>query len=110
MTNLGPQFQTKDWNPFLAASNALNTATSYGDYYERALAQAIVHNKNVQNHVNSQQPAQPIQPEENKMTPYQQEAKSERREKSESTFNTTGITRKNKGAKPTAPGTKPKRP
>lgn len=110
MTNLGPQFQTKDWNPFLGASHLLNEATAYSKYYSRAMAQHRVHNQNVQDHVNSQQPAPPTQPEEHKMTPYQQEAKAERRAKSESTFKSTGITPKNKGAKPTAPGTKPKRP
>ncbi|CAB4179495.1 hypothetical protein UFOVP1033_142 [uncultured Caudovirales phage] len=123
MTNLGPQFQTKDWNPFIGASNALNTATVYGDYYKRALAQSIVHNKNVQNHVNSQQPQRQRPTPENTGAPTPGYLKRGAINPSTtgapmpgtlknnaSTKSTPSVPVKPKGAKPTAPGTRPKPP
>jgi len=129
MTNLGPQFQTKDWNPFLGASHLLNEATAYSKYYSRAMAQHRVHNQNVQDHVNSQQPGQQQQP-----TPANTGAPVPGyRKRGPINPSTTGapvpgtlknntaihpitgasvpsVPVKRKGAKPTASGTKPKRP
>ena len=134
MTNLGPQFQTKDWNPFLGASHLLNEATAYSKYYSRAMAQQRVHNQNVQNHVNPQQPAQPTQSTQQLPTPENTGAPTPGYlKRGPINPSTTGApvpgTLKNntathpitgakvprtpvkpKGAKPTAPGTKPKRP
>ena len=130
MTNLGPQFQTKDWNPFLGASHLLNEATAYSKYYSRAMAQHRVHNQNVQDHLDSQQPTQRQLPTpENTGAP----TPGHLRHRSNITPQSTGapvpgtlknntaihpitgaqvqkVPTKNKGAKPTAPGTKPKRP
>ena len=131
MTNLGPQFQTKDWNPFLGASHLLNEATAYSKYYSRAMAQQRVHNQNVQDHVNSQQPAQSKQqlptPEttgaptpgylkRGPINPSTTGAPVPGTLKNNTAINPiTGakvprVPTKKKGAKPTAPGTKPKRP
>jgi len=110
MTNLGPQFQTKDWNPFLGASSLLNKVTAYSEYYSRALTQSNVHNKNVQEHVAAQQPAQPTQKEQ-KMTPYQEQAKTERQTQMAKIWNPAkaSIGTKRSGYRMTPAGTKPKK-
>lgn len=107
MSNLGPQFQVKDWNPFLGASHLLNKVTSYSEYYSRALTQSKVHNKNVQEHVESQQPTQ----KEQKMTPYQEEAKTERQAQMAKNWNPdkASIGKKRSGYRMTPAGTKPKK-
>lgn len=121
MTNLGPQFQTKDWNPFLGVSHLLNEATAYSKYYSRAMAQQRVHNQNVQDHVNSQQPAQPAanngaplrtQGPINPSTtgaPVPGTLKNNTAIHPITGASVPSVPVKRKGAKPTAPGTRPKK-
>lgn len=130
MSNLGPQFAVKDWNPFLAASEMLaNLSALENIHHKRALTQMAAHNKAMQ----------PTQTRPTKITMQEKPTPQNTgapipgyRTRGPITPETTGapmpgtlktktsihpitgeavapVPVKRKGAKPTAPGTRPKK-
>lgn len=122
MSNLGPQFQVKDWNPFAAAAGMIaNVSLIENMQHRKALTQLAAHNK-------------PIQPTEQRSTTITEREKPTPqntgapqpgyRKRGPVNPSTTGapmpgksttnsspsVPVKPKGAKPTAPGTRPKPP
>ena len=130
MSNLGPQFAVKDWNPFAAAAQMVGSITALENLqHKRALMQIAAHNKPIQP---TQQRSTTITKQE-KPTPQNTGAPIPGyRVQGPISPSTTGApvpgTLKNntsthpitgakvprtpvkpKGAKPTAPGTRPKK-
>lgn len=130
MSNLGPQFQVKDWNPFAAAAGMIaNVSLIENMQHRKALTQLAAHNK-------------PIQPTEQRSTTITEREKPTPQntgapqpgyrkrgpvnpsttgapmpgslQKKTATHPITGasvppVPLKRKGANPTAPGTRPKK-
>lgn len=113
MSNLGPQFTTKDWNPFLAASNLLDRlATQNKAQYQQRMAALAAQARNEK--AKSKKPVKKsvTQPEEPQMTTATTVAPATSIDTA--IHPTTGmrvprVPVKPKGAKPTPPGTKPKK-
>jgi hypothetical protein len=129
MSNLGPQFSVKDWNPFAAASSTLSTINVLENvHHKRALTQLAAHYKNAnigQQSTTEQRPTPtpantgaptpgylkrgPINPSTTG-APVPGTLTTKTSTNPMTGAASTPVPVKRKGAKPTAPGTRPKPP
>lgn len=124
MSNLGPQFATKDWNPFLAAYNLIDKlAQRDNSQYRSSMAMIAAQNRLRETAANPEEkPVTPTptykpvaQHEEPQMTSATvQPIKTMQPTAPTATHPITGekvakVPVKPRGKKPTAPGTKPKK-